>query len=95
MGKILVLADSGYRGIQKVHANTMFPLRHKEDIARMADAERKAYNKKIASERMKIEHIIGRIKRFGIVSDKYRNRRKNFGLRYNLICGIINFENVA
>ncbi|MDR0637616.1 MAG: IS5/IS1182 family transposase, partial [Spirochaetaceae bacterium] len=31
-------------------------------------------------------------KRFKIVADRYRNRRKRFGLRFNLICGICNFE---
>ncbi|HEV2601212.1 MAG TPA: IS5/IS1182 family transposase, partial [Candidatus Babeliales bacterium] len=36
--------------------------------------------------------VIGMIKRFKIVSDKYRNRRKRFGLRFNLIAGICNFE---
>jgi hypothetical protein len=29
---------------------------------------------------------------FEIVANKYRNRRKQFGLRMALICGIINFE---
>ncbi|MDR2204351.1 MAG: IS5/IS1182 family transposase, partial [Nitrososphaerota archaeon] len=28
-----------------------------------------------------------------ITSSKYRNRRKRFGLRMALICGIINYEN--
>ncbi|MCL2358541.1 MAG: IS5/IS1182 family transposase, partial [Candidatus Bathyarchaeota archaeon] len=30
---------------------------------------------------------------FKIVANRYRNRRKRFGLRMALICGIINFEN--
>jgi len=92
---ILVLGDSGYRGIQKVHANTQLPIRHKEDIAKLNEElndVRKAANKAISSKRMKIEHIIGRIKRFKIVADRYRNRRKRFHLRFNLICGICNFE---
>jgi len=93
--RILVLADSGYRGIQKVHANSKFPLRHKEDKAQMSDVERKIYNKSIASPRMKNEHIVGRTKRFGIARERYRNRRKRFGLRYNLICGIVNYEKVG
>ena len=93
--RILVLADSGYRGVQKVHANTKFPLRHKEDFGAMTDRERKAYNRSISSPRMKVEHIIGRTKRFGIARERYRNRRKRFGLRYNLICGIVNYENSA
>ena len=35
---------------------------------------------------------IGSLKRFKIVSDRYRNRRKRFGLRFNLIAGIYNYE---
>jgi len=94
--RILALGDSGYRGIQKVHANTKYPIRHKEDIAKLTEeqkAQRKATNKEISSIRMKIEHIIGRIKVFKIVAEKYRNRRKRLWLRFNLICGIVNFQN--
>jgi len=95
LSRILVLADSGYRGIQKVHKNTKYPLRHKEDRKAMSDDERHAYNKSITSPRMKIEHIIGRTKRFRIASERYRNGRRAFGLRYNLICGIVNYEYAA
>jgi len=89
----LILGDSGYRGLQKVHANSKYPLRHKEDKSRMPDDERHEYNKGISSIRMKIEHVIGRIKRFRIVAERYRNKLKRFGLRFNLICGIVNYEN--
>lgn len=54
--------------------------------------EDKKNNQKISSERVLNENVIGVIKRFRIVNDKYRNRRKRFGLRLNLICGIYNFE---
>lgn len=93
---ILALLDSGYRGVEKVHAMSLIPIRHKEDIAKLSKEEqmqRKKKNKAISSPRMKVEHIIGRIKRFKIVSEKYRNRRKRFALRLNLICGIVNYEN--
>ena len=49
-------------------------------------------NKIIASQRITNEHVIGKIKRFKIVADRYRNRRKRFGLRFNLISGICNYE---
>ena len=87
--------DSGYRGVQKVHAKSMIPIRHKEDIAKLSDdkkAARKAENKAISSVRMKIEHVIGRIKNFKIVSEKYRNRLKRLLLRFNLVCGIVNYD---
>jgi hypothetical protein len=92
---ILVLGDSGYRGIQKVHANTQLPVRHKEDIAKLSEeqqASRKAANKEISSKRMKIEHVIGRVKTFKIVAERYRNHLKRLLLRFNLICGIVNFQ---
>ncbi|KJV76948.1 IS5 family transposase ISOt6 [Orientia tsutsugamushi] len=38
------------------------------------------------------ENVICMQKRFKIIADKYRNRRKRFGLRFNLISGIYNFE---
>ena len=47
---------------------------------------------KLASDRVLNENVIGKLKRFKIISDRYRNRRKRFGLRFNLITGIYNFE---
>ena len=87
--------DSGYRGVQKAHAKSLIPIRHKEDIAKLSDekkATRKAENKAISSIRMKIEHVIGRVKNFKIVAERYRNRLKRLLLSFNLICGIGNYE---
>ena len=91
----LILGDSGYRGLQKLHSKTLLPIRHKADIDKLNDeqkATRKVANKEISSMRMKIEHIIGRVKQFKIVAEKYRNRLKRLLLRFNLICGIVYFE---
>lgn len=91
-----VLADSGYRGVQKVHSNTLFPIKHKEDLKKLNEAElkeQKRKNSEISKKRIKIEHIIGRMKRFNIISERYRNHVKGFGLRLNLISGIVNYEN--
>jgi len=52
----------------------------------------KQQNRELSSQRVVNEHVIGMIKRFKIVADKYRNRRKRFGLRFNLIAGICNYE---
>jgi hypothetical protein len=54
--------------------------------------EDKLFNRELSSCRALNENIIGTIKRFKIVSERYRNRRKRFGLRFNLIAGICNFE---
>jgi hypothetical protein len=52
----------------------------------------KKNNRILSSERVLNENVIGMIKRFKIIGDRYRNRRKRFGLRFNLICAIYNFE---
>ncbi len=49
-------------------------------------------NHTLSSERIFVEHVIGKVKRFKIVADRYRNRRRRFGLRFNLIAGIYNLE---
>ena len=54
--------------------------------------EEKRQNRKLSSQRVFNEHVIGKIKRFKIIADRYRNRRKRFGLRFNLISGVYNFE---
>ncbi|MBS4167035.1 hypothetical protein NEOC65_002138 [Neochlamydia sp. AcF65] len=35
---------------------------------------------------------MGLLKRFKIIADRYRNRRKRFALRFNLIAAIYNWE---
>lgn len=64
----------------------------KKSLRRPLTAEDKKQNQELSSQRVLNEHVIGMIKRFKIVADKYRNRRKRFGLRFNLIAGIYNFE---
>lgn len=54
--------------------------------------EDKKYNRNLASLRVLNENVIGLVKRFKILADKYRNRRRRFGLRFNLIAGLHNFE---
>lgn len=82
--------DTGYMGITKIHANSELP--KKRTKRNPLTAGDKASNRRISSERVDNEHAIGLIKRFKILADRYRNRRKRFGLRFNLIAGICNFE---
>ncbi|HEW2230271.1 TPA: IS5/IS1182 family transposase, partial [Streptococcus pneumoniae] len=42
--------------------------------------------------RIEIEHFNAKFKTFQIMSVPYRNRRKRFELRAELICAIINYE---
>jgi hypothetical protein len=88
--EVLVAVDSGYQGLQKLHVKTELPKkRTKKNPLTKVD---KIKNREIASKRVLNENVIGVIKRFRILAEKYRNRRKRFNLRFNLIAGIYNFE---
>ena len=52
--------------------------------------EQKAANRQLSRERFVIEPIIRRLKIFRILAERYRNRRKRFGLRFNLIAALYN-----
>jgi hypothetical protein len=52
----------------------------------------KRENLKLSKTRVKVEHVIGKMKVFRIIAEKYRNRRRNHNLRTAIICGIYNYE---
>jgi hypothetical protein len=87
---ILGMGDSGYQGIDKIHPNTRTP-KKKSKHHPLTD-EQKAANREISRVRIAVEHVIGRLKVFRILSERYRNRRKRFGLRFNLLAAICNME---
>ena len=90
MPKNAIKVDTGYQGIAKIHKNSELPKKRSKKNPLTKDD--KLRNRKISSERVGNEHAIGFVKRFRIVSEKYRNRRTRFGLRFNLIAGICNYE---
>ena len=82
--------DSGYQGIDELHSNSTLPKKNTKRHP-LTKAEKKK-NHQLSSDRVLNEHVIGALKRFRIISDRYRNRRKRFGLRFNLIAGIYNLQ---
>ena len=86
----MCLGDSGYQGLDKYHKNSQTP--KKKSKHHPLTGEDKATNRAISRKRIGCEHIIGRLKVFKILSERYRNRRKRFGLRFNLIAAICNLE---
>jgi DDE superfamily endonuclease/Helix-turn-helix of DDE superfamily endonuclease len=75
------LQDKGYQGIQKLHPNSRLPIK-KPKGGTLSSAD-KAKNQALAAERIGIEHVNRRFKIFRILSERYRNRRRRYGLRCN------------
>jgi hypothetical protein len=87
--KIELIADKGYQGIKKIHENSRIPI--KKTKGNSLTEEEKKFNQQLAKERIIVEHVNRKLKIFRILSSRYRNRRRRFGLRLNLIAGI-NYE---
>lgn len=85
-----MLTDSGYQGLTKLHAQTQMP--KKKSKKKPLTQEDKRTNQSLSRERVANENVIGLLKRFKIIADRYRNRRKRFVLRFNLIAAIYNWE---
>lgn len=85
-----ILADSGYQGLADLHPNSQTPA--KKSKLHPLSKEQKASNRALSQKRILIENIIRKLKIFRILSERYRNRRKRFGLRFNLIAAICNME---
>ena len=84
------LADSGYLGLIKRHANSRLP--HKRSKLHPLTEKQKAENRSLSKERFVVEHVIRSLKIFRILAERYRNQRKRFGLRFNLIAALYNHE---
>lgn len=86
----LCLCDKGYQGIAKLHTLSCTPT--KKPRGANLDIPERQHNRLLARLRVVAEHVNRRLKIFRILAERYRNRRRRFGLRFNLIAAIINFE---
>ena len=83
-----VMADLAYKGFHQINSKLLIPIKKSKNISLPKIA--KQINKEISRRRIAIEHINCQLKHFRILTERYRNRRKRFGLRMNLIAGILN-----
>jgi DDE superfamily endonuclease len=86
----LCLADKGYQGLANLHSNSCLPT--KKPRHSTLDRSERQHNHLLARLRIIVENVNRKLKIFRILAERYRNRRKRFGLRFNLISAILNFE---
>ena len=85
-----LLADSGYQGISKLHDKSGTPKKRSKKVQLTKDDKRA--NRELSRHRIVVENVIRSLKIIRILLERYRNRRKRFSLRFNLIAGLYNFE---
>lgn len=88
--KPFIVADKGYCGLSRLGLMSLMPFKAKR--RQPLDRYLKRLNSEINKRRIGIEHVFGTLKRFRILTSRYRNRRSRLGLRFNLIAAIYNLE---
>ena len=84
--------DTGFQGIEKASPKLIVIMPKKKPRGGKLSLEDKENNKEISKRRILSEHAIGGVKRYGIVSDVYRNHKKGFDDEVMLVaCGLWNY----
>jgi hypothetical protein len=82
--------DTGFQGYAPAGASIEQPT--KKPRGKELSPQQKEENRKISSERVFVEHSIGGVKVFHIVSTIFRNIKKGFDdLVMETVCGLFNF----
>ena len=76
-----ITVDLAYKEFHQIKSKLLIPIKKTKNISLPKIA--KQINKEISRRRIAIEHINCQLKPFRILTERYRNRRKRFGLRMN------------
>ncbi|TAE48301.1 MAG: hypothetical protein EAZ89_15480 [Bacteroidetes bacterium] len=88
-----VMADSGYQGLQKEYRCKEVLLPHKKKGGKQLDDAQKMENQELARERIRVEHSIGGMKRYRILTDRLRMHDFSFYDDVLEVCaGLWNFK---
>lgn len=89
--EVEVLADSGYQGAEKLAADRKISLPAKATKLHPLTEAEKAANRALSKVRVRVEHVIGRLKCFRILSDRFRHRLGSYDEIFSVVAGLVNF----
>ena len=81
-------ADSAYQGYQDDHSDLDIP--YKKPKKGKLSQDEKEYNHALSRFRVRVEHAIGRMKTFRILSERYRYLRSPHSVKFSIIAGMTN-----
>lgn len=85
--------DLGFKGLDTQYPDHRISIPAKKPRTRDLTQTQRVRNKKKSGVRVLVEHAIGGVKRLGIVSQVFRNRKKDFDDQVMLIsCGLWNYH---
>lgn len=90
--KVKSYFDLGYTGIENDFSDVkaVLPVKKKRNVELTENEKR--YNKRHRRQRVIVEHTICRIKKYGIIGSKYRNRLKRYDVMSDIVSGLVNYR---
>lgn len=89
---VQVNLDRGYEGAEDRYPNNKIYKAKRAQRNHPLTLFEKLYNHLINKTRILVEHVIGRVKKFRIVAELFRNRRATHGDFFVAVAGLINFK---
>jgi hypothetical protein len=86
----LLLADSGYQGVAKLHPHSWIPDKKPKDGKLSTFSV--LWNRALALLRVSVEHIFAKLKSFKALACKWRRRPWQYNRTFRIIAGIVNKE---
>jgi DDE superfamily endonuclease len=85
--------DLGYMGVQNDFptVKSVLPFRKSRKKSELSNEEKK-YNRKHSKLRVIVENTVSRIKKYGIMSARFRNRLGRYDRTSDIVSGLVNFR---
>ena len=90
--RVTLYADLGYAGVGKTYPGSTLMQPEKKRPGRMLTARQKRHNRRVSRTRVRVEHAIGRIRRFNIPSRPYDGTPGQLGDEIQVATGPANFH---
>ena len=91
--RICIWVDRGYQGTGKdLLGATPMILHKRSKNHRILTAEQREHNHLVNSTRVRVEHSIGRLKRYALLADPYDRTISQFNYEFNMITGLVNLR---
>jgi hypothetical protein len=85
--------DLGYMGVQNDFptVKSVLPFRKKRKKGELSNEEKK-HNRRHSKLRVIVEHTVSRIKKYGIMGARFRNRLGRYDRTSDIVSGLVNFR---
>ncbi len=87
-----IYIDNGFQGAETLYPDIKFRKPKKKPRGRKLNGGERLGNRMISRKRVKVEHAVGRIKKFKSASSICRNITKSMDETFEIVAGIVNFQ---